>query len=282
MINTSRTAAIKDTADLGNASVSSDEHDLEVVERKSSNTLGNPTNRQTELDNERANTAQESHCAAGHPSDRVKQMLDNRKFKDRSLTGHEVDNSNALDSYPHIKEFLIPYKTGEKKKPNTYGDINAYDSFGRCSVHDDLHESQQKFSIETMAATTAVNHGKKRHSEKRVTCQFCGKLGHSAKQCLVLAKTSEPKSMDRQHNDYESMKSPRDYFKNSGISIDPISKSCTADETCSHLWSNLSAEDNITDNFVQSSEDNPILAADADISIGESILIKHSFSESVP
>jgi hypothetical protein len=69
------------------------------------------------------------------------------------------------------------------------------------------------------------------------------------------------------------MKSPRDYFKNSGIGIDPISKSCTADETCSHLWSNLSVEDNITDNFVQSSDDNPILAADADISIGESAIV---------
>jgi hypothetical protein len=73
--------------------------------------------------------------------------------------------------------------------------------------------------------------------------------------------------MDRQHNDYESMKSPRNYFKNSGIDL--ISKSCTADETCSNLWSNLSAEDSITafgDNFVQSSDDNPILASDSDIS----------------
>jgi len=197
---------------------------------------------------------------------------------------------NALDSYPHMKEFLIPYKTGEKKMPNTYGDFKAL-----VSAHDlakiysgiiqdngyenDLKDSKE-ISIKTTVATTAVNHGKKRHSEKRVACQFCGKLGHSAKQCLVLAKTSEPKSMDRQHNDYESRKSPRDYFKNSGSN--PISKSCTADETCSNLWTNLSAEDSITafgDNLVQSFDDNPILASDTDISdpyiipFGESAIV---------
>jgi hypothetical protein len=79
------------------------------------------------------------------------------------------------------------------------------------------------------------------------------------------------------------MKSPRDYFKNFGI--DPISKSCTADETCSNLWTKLSAEFSIEafgDNFVQSSDYNPILASDTDISdpyiipFGESAIVVDS------
>jgi len=100
--NASRAATTKVTADLDDkASVSSDEDDLEVAqqrpERKSSNTLGNLTNRKTKLDSERANRARELHCAAGHPSDRVlKQMLDNGKFKECSLTGHDIDNSVAM------------------------------------------------------------------------------------------------------------------------------------------------------------------------------------------
>ena len=96
--NASRGATTKVTAEHDKASVSSDEDDLEVAqqrpERKSSNTLGNLTNRKTKLDSERANRARELHCAAGHPSDRVlKQMLDNGKFKECSLTGHGIDNS---------------------------------------------------------------------------------------------------------------------------------------------------------------------------------------------
>jgi len=127
---------------------------------------------------------------------------------------------NAISSYPHMGDFLIPYKTGEKRKPDTYREfkahISAYDvakdplgkrtpvegqerSSGqdRREPHNDS-KGTKKPAIESIAIAATAPQVKHRQSEKRVTCQLCGKSGHSAKECFSLNKTSATMQPDRQ------------------------------------------------------------------------------------
>jgi hypothetical protein len=109
---------------------------------------------------------------------------------------------NAISSYPHMGDFLIPYKTGENRKPETYREFKAQvydlakDPLGkrtpvegqdRRELHHDS-KGTKKPVIKSIAIAATAPQVKHRQSEKRVTCQLCGKSGHSAKECFSLKK----------------------------------------------------------------------------------------------
>jgi hypothetical protein len=81
------------------SSTSSDDEmePIPSIVSKSSNTLGNLTNRKTKIESTRAQEARDLHCAVGHPSDKVlKDMLSLGKFKDCSLSPRDVDAAKSL------------------------------------------------------------------------------------------------------------------------------------------------------------------------------------------
>ena len=102
--------------------------------------------------------------------------------------------------------FLIPYKTGEKTKPGTYREfkarISAYDvakdpDGRRLPVTVESKDSTRLQTVErkpeSVAVVTTVAQSKKKSNTVKshsVTCQLCGKTGHSAKECFTRQKDS--------------------------------------------------------------------------------------------
>jgi hypothetical protein len=105
---------------------------------------------------------------------------------------------NSLSAYPHLTDFLIPFKTGERRKPSTYSEfkawITAYDTakdpHGKSMplisdrvVRDVAMKNKFADSKKTVETAASISAHSARASEETVNCQICGKCGHSAMQC---------------------------------------------------------------------------------------------------